>query len=278
MRKSMIHGVSALALTAGIAVTSAQAAPFDFIRIGDQDGFGFSPTAGLVAAHGGPADTDGNGLLQQTEFLPSLNGNGSVATGSGDDFDNRSAGETADTAPTGGSGFTDAGSSGSKWTDMSLSTSFSGPNFPDPGGPGTPNNPRFTFDFDVAGGDILAGSTIFFNLIFGDYDVSPASVLLTFADSSTRTIGLTLQGGGQDGLIQAATTTLTFAEVFTADGADWDGFVQVDFLASSEPYTAFDFVELSLDEIPFAPMPAPGGLALLGLGLAGIGLARRRRR
>ncbi|MHA1113162.1 MAG: hypothetical protein ACTSRY_01470 [Alphaproteobacteria bacterium] len=276
MRGSTVGGFFAALFSAVLLASTAGAAPFDFIRIGDQDGFGFSPTTGLVAASGAPADTDGNGLLQQTEFLPSLNGNGSVATGSGDDFDNRSAAETADTAPVGGSGFTDGGSTGSKWTDISLSTSFSGPDFPDPAGPGKPNEPRFTFDFDVTGSDIVVGSTIFFNLIFGDYDVSPANVKLTFADTSTRTIGLSTQGGGQDGLIQAATTTLTFAEVFTANGGDWDGYVQVDFLASNEPYTAFDFVELSLDEIPFAPMPAPGGLGLLGLGLIGLGLARRR--
>lgn len=255
-----------------------QAAVFTNIRIGDQDGFGYSPTAGLKAASGANADTNGNGLLEQTEFLPDLNLNGGTATGSGDDFDHRSAAEIANTGGLFGSGFTDAGSSGFKWTDISLSTSFSGPNFPDPAGPSAPNEPTFLFQFHVAGGDIVSGSTIFFNLIFGDYDVVPASVALTFA-SSSRTINLTTQGGGQDGLIQAATATLTFAEVFTADGSGgWNGLVSAKFVAPNEPYTAFDFAELSLAQIPFTSVPEPSTSVLFGVGLATLALRSVRRK
>src|SRR5438105_2025081 len=141
----------AAAVAAFLLAPPAMAVPFDFVRVGDLDGFGFTNTSGLVRATGAPhttpADTNGNDLLQQTEFLPDLNKNGSVATGSGDDFDNRSAAEIANTAPVGGHGFTDTGSSGSKWTDISLSTSFTGPNFPDPAGPGVPNQPEFLFQF-----------------------------------------------------------------------------------------------------------------------------------
>ena len=100
------------------------------------DGFGDSPTASNHVANG--ADADSDGLLEDGEFLINCNGNGSVATGSGDDFDNRSAGEKADTAVT-DSVFSDVASSGSKWTDISLSTSFSNPDFPDTGGTGMPS-------------------------------------------------------------------------------------------------------------------------------------------
>ena len=256
--------------------------PFDFIRVGDRDGFGFASTAGLVRATGAPhttaADTNANNRLEQGEFLPDVNKNGSVAPGSGDDWDNRSAAEKTNSLAPGGSGFTDLGSAGSKWTDITLSTSFTGADFPDPGGPGTPNNAVFLYDFHVNGGDIIAGQQMFFNLVFGDYDVVPANVKLEFASKPDRTVALNTQSAAADGLIQAATALLNFDEVFTADGlGGWNGKVTVTFIAPNEPYTAFDFTEISVTEIA-ATVPLAPSLPLAGIALAALALQRRRGR
>ncbi len=269
----------AAALLATILSTGAMAVPFDFIRIGDQDGFGFTPGT-LPAAGPGLADVNQNGLLQQTEFLPDLNNDG--ASNTLDNFDNRSAAETADTGNLQGSGFTDTGSNGFKWTDIGLSTAYPtgspgfGP-FPDPSGPANPNNAHFEFRFHVDGGDIVEGSTIFFNMIFGDYDVAGSGVSLQYASAPSETVAITTQGAGQDGLIQAAFTVIDFNKVFTSDGVGgWNGLVIADFNASTDPYTAFDFVELGLDQIPATAVSAPGSLALMGIGLVAVAMRRRR--
>jgi len=272
----MKQGFASALIVATLMSGGALAAPFDFIRIGDRDGFGFSPTAGLQAAGPGPADVNGNGLLQQTEFLPDLNNDG--ASNTQDNFDNRSAAEVANTGSLGGTGYTDSGSNGFKWTDIGLSTAYTGSNFPDPGGPANPNNAHFEFRFHVGGGDIVTGSTIFFNMIFADYDVTPANVTLDFAVEPTETVAISTQSNADDGLIQAAFTTLTFNQVFTSDGlGGWDGLVLVDFIASSDPYTAFDFVELALDEIPLTAVPEPAGMTILGAGLFALAVRRRVR-
>jgi hypothetical protein len=219
--RRLLPGILAIGALS-VAPMTAAADPFNYIRIGDLDGFGFASTTGLVRAtpspHTTPADTNNNGLLEVLEFLPDLNKNGVVATGNGDDFDNRSAAEKANTVVS-GNGFTNQGSSGSKWTDVALSTSSTLPDFPDPGGPAVPNQPRFVYNFKVAGGDISTSAVLFFNVLFGDYDVRPAEITLTFASANQRTLALTTQANAADGLIQAAFANLTFNEVFTADGS-----------------------------------------------------------
>ncbi len=120
MKARAITVIGALVLC--VCVVGTNAAQFTEVRIGDLDGFGYLPL-GLLAANGAAADTDSDGVLEPTEFLPDLNGDGSTATGKGDDFDNRSAAEVADTAIS-GAGFVDNGTSGSHFTDIALSTSY----------------------------------------------------------------------------------------------------------------------------------------------------------
>ena len=241
---------------------AATAQAFEYVRIGDDDGFGFTQTAGLIRAtappHAVPADTNRDGRLQQDEFLPDLNGDGGVAWPSRDNFDNRSPEEIADTHHTcRGCLSLDATSSGSNWTDLALSVSAPNVDWPDGDGPNIPNNAVFVFDFKVAGDAVVGGSQIFFNLVFGDYDINPAVIGLAFADGRRRTLALANQGT-LDGLIQARSAVLDFDEVFTADGdGNWHGFVRVVFFAPNDPYTAFDYVELSLFGLATASLQTP---------------------
>ena len=104
-----------------LSTTAVQAAGFTSIRIGDVDGFGYGDGAGYNAANGSAVNVDGIGLLSNGDFLPDLNENGIFATYQGDDFNHLDSNTTNFLT---GSGFTDNGSSGSQYTDVSLSTSF----------------------------------------------------------------------------------------------------------------------------------------------------------
>jgi hypothetical protein len=69
--------------------------------------------------------------------------------------------------------------------------------------------------------------------------------------------------------------------VFTANGSIYDGFLKVNFDAPNEPYTAFDFAEISTSKIPIDPKPVPEPGTLLGLlamGAFGAGSAITRKR
>ena len=280
-----------LSITAASLISgSAFAVPFSEIRIGDVDGFGYDADANFasLSGDGGSVDRNGDGYLGIGDVLPSLNGDAVVATGSSDNFDNR-MGESVT-----GAGFVDRGTMGVEFTDISLSTSYdnasaagrvynantssfgAGGAFPLPPSSSLPNQPGFTFDFFVADGDIAVGTNIFFNMVFGDYDVTPASLDFGYV-SGMETISVTPQNNGpDDGLIQGAYAELDFSKVFTYSAADngWYGFLTVDFNAPREPYTAFDYVELSVEPLVVA-VPEPGALFMLA-GVFGLVALRRR--
>ena len=86
----------------------------------------------------------------------------------------------------------------------------------------------------------------------------------------------TQNNGPDDGLIQSSFAQLSFYDIFTQNvSGDWEGYLAVDFNAPSEPYTAFDFVELSLAPLQI-DAPEPTSILLMGLGLLGLGFNRRK--
>jgi hypothetical protein len=285
-------------LLAGVA----PAARADFlIGIGDIDGFGYGTAPGFFAANGGPANVDGAGVLGNMDFLPDINRNGTTATGSNDEFDFRSADELANTAVRLGAGVTNTGTTGSAFTDISLARTYdarsragrvlvggnpidglvrgAGGPFPDGDSDALPNQPGFEFRFEADPAAIDPTAPVFFNLIFGDYDVLPARIVITSEDGRERVVALRQQTNsrGEDGLIQEATAVLAFDEVFTDIGGAYRGFLDVDFDAPREPYTAFDYVELSTTAF-VAAVPEPASLTLAAAAGAAVVVGRRLRR
>tara|TARA_Y100001968_G_scaffold327353_1_gene372215 strand:+ start:4082 stop:5275 length:1194 start_codon:yes stop_codon:yes gene_type:complete len=197
----LIVPASACFATTALGVTSV---------VGDPDGFGISPTSDLVAANGDPADSDGDGIIEAGEYLPDWNQNGNTAINSADSFDFRSAAELNAT-------------DGAQWTDRAVE------------GGGAADGAEFIFQFEVP--EEIAndhGTTHFINFVFGDYDVNPTSI-----DIDGITVNLTLQGSGEDGLVQAA-----YAEVPWSEMADGEVVIRVH--APNEPYLTFDYALLDL--------------------------------
>ncbi len=243
--------IAVLTLFALPGELNAQA--FDRIRIGNADGFGFTDTSDLqrpLRDFGpGPADTDGDGLLEPTEFLPDLNGDGAVWYFLGlDAFDNRDEAVRANRqADCIGCLSIAAKTQGSAWTNLALTPNSPARDWPDINGPNIPNSPTFVFDFTVARDAIVEGSNIFFNLVAADFDFEVAQVQVRFANGNRQSFLLQTPGQANlDGMIQKSTATFAFDDVFTIDQDDnWHGSVTITVATFFEPFTAVDYAELS---------------------------------
>ncbi|MCB1195457.1 PEP-CTERM sorting domain-containing protein [bacterium] len=213
--------------------------------IGDIDSFGWDGSvAGLTGSDGGPADKDGNGTLGPLDLLPDLNTNNIVATGQGDDYDNRSVAEAADTE-------------GAQWTDVTLSTSFAGR-------PGLADVAFFRFTFSLPNPiDPDYGKDHYVSFVYGDFDVIPMHAevdgqFVTLPGNSNY------PGTPKDGAIWGTYTVVPWASML-------DGIVLVEIVAPNEPYIVFDYA--ILDTAPIA-IPEPASLILLGSAILSIGIKR----
>ncbi len=215
--------------------------------IGDADGFGFGAGAGLLGADKKPAERNSTGLLDSGDVLPDINQNGTVATGSGDDWDNRSGAEASDPY--------------AKWTDVALSRNYSA-------APGLADDAIFVFSFAVPlPGDADYGVDHFVNLVYGDYDVSPMSAVL---EGDTVPL-LGNSAGGVDGYIWRAYALVSWSDML-------DGQVTLDIVAPREPYVVFDYALLDVEPLSTGPtIPAPGAVVLSAFGAGLVGWLRRRR-
>ena len=253
-------------LAAAVVATLPVGAQFESIRIGDTDGAGFGDGISFGATCNGAtcyratnpacsslANLDGVGVLRNADFVPDLDCNGLLITlGGGDNFDNRSGAEAGDLPDAVRcTGCSNLGSSGADWTDLSLSRTFCQPTFPCPAFPdgdsAVPNEAEFQFDFFVTTANLNINQPVFFNIVFGDYDIVPASITLTPASAVSETLPLDVQPS--DGLFQAVSHELIPSDVFTAVAGGWQGVLHVKIDGPNEPYLVVDYVEISTRRI-----------------------------
>jgi len=247
----------------------------ELIRIGDVDGLGFEnpppPNDAPKNVHGDRADTNGNGILEPGEWVVDINEDGAVQEGGGDDFDHRSMAEARGRYVELGDRVFDLGSTGSDWTDMSISTSFAG-DFPDPEGPELPNCGTFTFDFFVPDDAISPDRELFLRIVGGEVgDGEPSEVVVTRADSSSFTLPLP----DSESYLGELIARLAFDDVFTATTDGYHGYLEVFVNSPEDPYLVGDYAELSLVPQQFV-IPEP--VAVLPLLLIGLGMAWAARR
>ncbi len=174
-----------------------------------------------------------------------------LATGQGDDFDNRSAAEAADPY--------------AQWTDVSLSTSFDDR-------PGLAKDASFVFTFTLPDPtDVYYGKDHYINLVYGDYDVDPMEAVVegtvvALIDNSVV--------GNVNGTISQAYAVVSWADML-------DGEVVIEIEApdgsGTEPYVTFDYALLSTAPLPIpSTIPEPATMVSILVGTVAAVLRKRK--
>jgi hypothetical protein len=130
------------------------------------------------------------------------------------------------------------------------------------------------------------GSTIIDLIVFYTFDVTNPGqgqrAVITFDDAATDIVGTTNAGVPEDGDFQPIGSLASF--IGDTAAGDWKLIIVDDFLADAAWLTSWT-INVETDEpiiVPPPPPPPPsavsepGTLAILGLGVIGLGIARRR--
>lgn len=212
-QKTATKSIVAAAIAGLVSISSPAFAVTQLV--GNVDGFGITPTTGLVRAtptHNQPADVDGDGIIEAGEFLPDWNKGGTTQVHQGDEFDMRGPAELLSV-------------NGAENTDFSIT-------------PSGANGRTFTFQFDVPQpGAADHGVPHYINFIVGDYDIAPASL-----DVDGQIVPMTTQPPGQDGLVQMVYAMVPWSSM-------QDGIVVIRLIAPQEPYLAIDYTLLDINQI-----------------------------
>ncbi|MBZ6380036.1 MULTISPECIES: PEP-CTERM sorting domain-containing protein [Pacificimonas] len=142
---------------------------------------------------------------------------------------------------------------------------------------------QFTLTYNI--GSILFDA---YNTMSNPEDLGTLDVFVSNSDGNPRTLSLSLNGVVQD--TTASAQFIDGSASFPAEtqslSFDPDELTGSDvFVFSFNPFENTDwtatFLEFNIEEVPPPPptdVPAPAALGLLGMGLAGVGFSRRRRK
>lgn len=161
------------------------------------------------------------------------------------------------------------GYQGLNWTNWSVLdtaafTSFFGPSGATPGTVSPPN-----VAFNANGGEAIFSDSSPFTL-------NSADLTAFWRDSLEVTVTGLLNGVVEDTITLALSATAPTLETF-----NWTDINEVDIAASGGTHHAGysgSGTQVALDNLTIVSTPEPSSLAIVGAGLAGLGIARRRRR